>query len=60
MGDWGLVVGSLIAVVAMAAGYFIGFRNGQVAGELAALKAHRSGGRRRERRDGTTNGDDES
>jgi hypothetical protein len=60
MGDWGLAIGSLIAIVAMAAGYFIGHRNGQVAGELAALKSQRSGGRRRERRDGTANGDDES
>jgi hypothetical protein len=55
VGDYGTAVAAVISFAALLIGYFIGYRGGQVAGELRALKSsqHKSS-RRRSRREDTT------
>lgn len=57
MGEWGTAVASAMVFVGLIAGYFVGYRSGIVAGELEAMKSHRSSNRHRERRDGNTKAD---
>jgi hypothetical protein len=59
VGDYGTAVAGVIGFAALLIGYFIGYRGGQVAGELKALKSsqHRNS-RRHPRRQGTTSEDE--
>jgi hypothetical protein len=46
-----IAVGAVILLVGGALGYFVGYRSGAVAGELASLKEHRTASRRRKSKD---------
>jgi len=41
------IVAAVFGFVGLGAGYFLGYLNGKVAGELAAMKSMRHGSRRR-------------
>lgn len=51
-----MVASGAIAILGIVVGYFIGYRSGKVAGELAALKEFRSSSRRRAHKSGDENG----
>ena len=54
MGDWGTAAAAAASFLGLLAGYFIGYRSGQVAGELKALKSSQHKlPRRRTRREET-------